>query len=70
MITIKDKSKCCGCFACMNICPKNAIIMQEDENGFKYPKIDKDKCVNCNLCEKVCPIIKNKKMILNKRYML
>lgn len=61
MITIKDKSKCCGCFACMNICPKNAIIMQEDENGFKYPKIDKDKCVNCNLCEKVCPIIKNKK---------
>lgn len=61
MITIKDKSKCCGCFACMNICPKNAIIMQEDEQGFKYPKIDKDKCVNCNLCEKVCPIINNKK---------
>ena len=61
MITIKNKSKCCGCFACMNICPKNAIIMQEDEKGFKYPKIDKDKCINCNLCEKVCPIINSKK---------
>ena len=57
MIEIKDKLKCCGCTACKNICPKNAIEMIEDEEGFLYPKVDKEKCVNCGLCEKVCPII-------------
>ncbi len=51
MINIKDKYKCCGCHACMNICPKNAISMKSDEKGFKYPVIDK-KCINCVLCEK------------------
>ena len=40
MINIKDKSKCSGCTACMNKCPKDAIYMQEDENGFKYPIVD------------------------------
>lgn len=59
MIDIKNKEQCCGCHACYNICPKNAIIMQEDEKGFRYPIIDKDKCIQCGLCEKVCPIIKN-----------
>lgn len=57
MINIKDKTKCCGCFGCYNICPANAIKMEEDEKGFKYPKVDKEKCVNCQLCEKVCPIL-------------
>ena len=52
---ICDKSKCTGCFACYNICPKNAIEMIEDENGFLYPEIDNKKCINCGLCKKVCP---------------
>ena len=60
MIEIKNKIDCCGCQACYNICPKNAIEMQEDEKGFKYPKIDKEKCINCGLCNKVCPVINNK----------
>lgn len=55
MINIKDKSKCCGCSACMNKCPKDAITMVEDEYGFKYPQVDMEKCINCGLCEKVCP---------------
>lgn len=55
MINIRDKSKCCGCSACINKCPKDAIIMVEDKNGFKYPQVDMDKCINCGLCEKVCP---------------
>ena len=59
MIEIEDKEKCCGCHGCYNICHKNAISMQEDEKGFKYPIVDKDKCINCGLCEKVCPIINN-----------
>lgn len=62
MIEINQKSNCCGCQACYNKCPKNAIKMIEDEKGFKYPQIDKDKCINCGLCEKVCPILNNKKI--------
>ena len=64
MIEIKEKTDCCGCHACYNICPKNAIEMIEDEKGFKYPKINKEKCIECNLCIKVCPII-NKKVMEN-----
>jgi len=61
-----NKSKCCGCSACSNICPNNAIIMQEDEEGFLYPKIDEEKCINCNLCSKVCPLLKESKSQLNE----
>ncbi|MBR2240739.1 MAG: Coenzyme F420 hydrogenase/dehydrogenase, beta subunit C-terminal domain [Clostridia bacterium] len=60
MIEIQDKIECCGCTACANICPKKAISMVEDEEGFKYPKIDKKKCIDCGLCDKICPI-KNQK---------
>lgn len=56
-IQIDDKSKCCGCTACKNICPQKAIEMKEDEEGFLYPSINMDKCVNCGLCKKVCPVL-------------
>ena len=56
MINIKRKSECTGCSACKNICPKNAIEMVCDNEGFEYPIVDKNKCVNCNLCNKVCPV--------------
>ncbi len=54
MIQIKDKADCCGCTACATICPKNAICMEPDSLGFKYPKVDLNKCIDCGLCEKVC----------------
>lgn len=57
MITITDKTQCCGCQACANSCPKNCISMQADSEGFLYPQVDKSSCVNCGLCEKVCPIL-------------
>lgn len=57
MIQIKDKSKCCGCMACVQKCPKQCITMKEDEEGFLYPHVDESLCVSCNLCEKVCPVI-------------
>lgn len=50
----KNKSECCGCGACVNICPRKAIEFCEDKYGYVYPKINKEKCIGCNLCEKVC----------------
>lgn len=57
MIEIKNKELCTGCFACVNICPKTAIFMESDIEGFLYPKVDKENCIECGLCEKACPIL-------------
>ena len=57
MIHIEEKSKCCGCNACVQRCPKHCIAMREDEEGFLYPIIDESSCINCGLCEKVCPVL-------------
>ena len=69
MIDIKEKYMCDGCHACYSVCPKDAINMEIDDEGFWYPKVDNTKCVNCNKCEKVCPIL-NKKEVksLKKAY--
>ncbi|WP_195231553.1 NADH-quinone oxidoreductase subunit I [Coprococcus comes] len=56
MIEITEKTKCCGCTACYNVCPKRAITMEADEEGFLYPRVDLSKCVNCGICNKVCPV--------------
>lgn len=50
----KNKQDCCGCTACMTVCPKSAISMKPDENGFLYPVIDNDKCIKCELFIKTC----------------
>lgn len=50
----ENKQDCCGCTACMTVCPKSAISMKPDENGFLYPVIDNDKCIKCQLCIKTC----------------
>ena len=38
-ILYNRKEECCGCTACYAICPKEAISMVEDEEGFEYPVI-------------------------------
>lgn len=60
MIQITDKSQCCGCWACENICPKHCIEMKPDHEGFRYPEINQEECIECGLCEKVCPNLKEK----------
>ena len=54
MISIEDKTFCCGCSACAMKCPKHCITMQSDSEGFLYPVVNEAECINCGLCEKVC----------------
>lgn len=55
-VLYKRKEECCGCTACYAICPKEAISMVEDEEGFEYPQIDESKCVRCYQCIRYLPI--------------
>ena len=57
MIDIKNKKDCCGCSACVQKCPRQCIILKEDNEGFLYPKVDNENCIDCGLCEKVCPVL-------------
>ena len=59
MLNIQDRRDCCGCTACSSICAHNAISMEADAMGFKYPVVDASKCIDCGLCEKVCAFNKN-----------
>ena len=63
MLTLKNKTDCCGCGACAEICPKSCIKMQQDREGFYYPNLWAETCNDCGLCEKVCPIIQVDKEI-------
>lgn len=57
MIQIKANKDCCGCSACVQVCPKQCITMIEDQEGFLYPDTNTKTCIDCGLCEKVCPVI-------------
>lgn len=59
---ICERDKCTGCFACKNICPKEAIAVETDELGKTVPEILKEKCVECGLCRKVCPELGKKNL--------
>lgn len=49
-----NTNECSGCGACAQACNHNAITMQIDINGFRYPVVDQNKCIDCNLCKNTC----------------
>lgn len=55
-VLVSNEENCSGCGACQNICPKSAIELIENQDGFVYPQIETDKCIHCNQCVKVCPL--------------
>lgn len=65
MIHITNKIDCCGCNACGDICPHDAIIFRTDHEGFSYPEVKSSCCVNCGLCDKVCPVIHSNELKRN-----
>lgn len=55
-----QENKCCGCGACVQICPQQCINFIENERGFLVPNIDYDRCIKCGCCKNVCPEITNR----------
>lgn len=51
----QQQQQCYGCRACEQICPKGAISIHPNEEGFLYPVINQDLCIDCGLCAKICP---------------
>lgn len=62
MMEIVERDWCCGCGACKAICPRTAICIQKDTEGFYYPVIDSNKCIECGLCKKVCGVVNFEKV--------
>ncbi len=52
-----DKDKCNGCGACINICPVNAIKIEQEK------AVVSDECVECGVCVNQCP---NEAILLQK----
>lgn len=48
------KINCTGCSACAAVCPKDAIVMTENREGFLKPSVNFDSCINCGICVKKC----------------
>ena len=55
-IRVVPHEKCTGCGACYNKCPKNAIKMKLDSEGFLFPEVQDD-CVSCGACQGACPVL-------------
>ncbi len=60
MLRLENKY-CCGCTACVSVCPQKCLQMVENNQGFLEPKlIDYETCINCDRCNQVCPVLNNK----------
>lgn len=54
---LADRTHCTGCSACAAACPKDAISLVRDKEGFAFPSVDPGKCVHCGVCTNTCPML-------------
>ncbi len=47
-----ESEECTGCGTCVEICPVEAISMNEDD----VAEIDQDECTECASCLEECPV--------------
>ena len=49
-------SICTGCGLCANLCPTDAIALEEGSEGLRMPQIDLKKCIYCGVCLDRCVV--------------
>ncbi len=50
-----DDLNCVGCETCANVCPPNAITIQDDKGtGMRIITRDYGKCIFCGMCQQHC----------------
>lgn len=47
---------CTGCGACISVCPKSALALEYNQDGYYYPILDESRCIKCGLCEQTCHV--------------
>ena len=47
---VVDEEKCTGCGQCVDVCPIEAITIDEGKAS-----INEETCVECGVCETECP---------------
>ena len=58
---LASHDRCTGCGACSSGCPKGAIHMVRDKEGFLYPQ-STEGGVSCGHCAHVCPVLKQREV--------
>jgi len=50
-MTVKiNKEKCTGCEACADVCPVDAITVDD------VATVDEEECIDCGTCVEECPV--------------
>jgi len=49
MAAVVDEDKCTGCGLCVDVCPVEAISLND------VAKIDSETCTDCSRCVEECP---------------
>ena len=54
---IDPAAGCTGCTGCYASCPKAAITLQSNRDGFYTAQIDSEKCIDCGVCIRACTLL-------------
>lgn len=54
MKTVCEFNECNGCSACVDLCPRNCIAINDSIKTLNAVK-DLNRCINCGICDGVCP---------------
>jgi Fe-S-cluster-containing hydrogenase component 2 len=52
MVAIVNRELCTGCGQCVNICPMEAILLDDE----KIAVVDSNSCIDSGNCVDICPV--------------